>query len=506
MLMRQVTLGLVAVALLAGANFAAAEETKSNGKDIVTTAVEAGSFETLAAALTAADLVETLQGSGPFTVFAPTDEAFANLPEGTVAHLLEPANKAQLIALLTYHVVPGKVMAADVVKLRAAGSVNGQRLDIQAGSEGVLIDQARVVSTDIRCSNGVIHVIDQVLLPSEKNIPATAASAGTFKTLLAAAEAAGLVDALSADGPLTVFAPTDEAFAKLPRDTIANLLKPENKHQLIAILKYHVVAGRNFSSDLLDAKSATSLQGGELDVSVTKGGATVEGAKLLTTDIDASNGVIHVIDTVLLPKTPVKGSCEGTITSSFATCQLRLPAEWSRGDASPSLGYDETDCSSNSPLFNAPSPYREGALSIQNAWSYGNHASHSHSGSDRHDRKLPCATIGGQRESSSAGWSIGGQVGEIGCYPSAAMAGHESGAIRFAGVRFKAGFRRTWHAGCSGMLRRLNSFEARAYHDRRRISGSGRHESVYRIRDGSGRCPTASPARGFDYPVCVCCC
>lgn len=322
MLMRRLTLGLIAVALMAGVDTARAEKSETTKKDIVTTAVEAGSFKTLAAALSAAGLVETLQGQGPFTVFAPTDEAFAKLPEGTVAELLKPENKAKLVSVLTYHVVPGNVMAADVVKLSAAGTVNGQRVDIQAGSDGVLIDQARVVTTDINCSNGVIHVIDQVILPSAANIPATAASAGTFKTLLAAADAAGLVEALSGDGPLTVFAPTDEAFAKLPEGTIANLLKPENKQQLIDILKYHVVAGRNFSTDLLTAESATSLQGGKLHVSVTQGCATVEGAKLLKTDIDASNGVIHVIDTVMLPKVP------GKSTTKASSCPVSQPVSY----------------------------------------------------------------------------------------------------------------------------------------------------------------------------------
>ena len=326
MLMRQMAMGLIAVALLAGVDSVAAEDGKSNGKDIVTTAVEAGSFKILAAALTAADLVETLQGSGPFTVFAPTDEAFAKLPEGTVTDLLEPENKAKLVAVLTYHVVPGKVMAADVVKLKAAGTVNGQRVEVKAGEDGIQIDQANVVKTGIGCSNGVIHVIDQVLLPSDRNIPATAASAGTFKTLLAAADAAGLVEALSADGPLTVFAPTDEAFAKLAEGTVANLMKPENKQQLVSILKYHVVAARNFSTDLLAAKSTTTLQGGELHFTVTQNGAKVEGANLVATDIDASNGVIHVIDAVMLPKMTERagvkaGSCPASQPVSYVCPQ-----------------------------------------------------------------------------------------------------------------------------------------------------------------------------------------
>jgi uncharacterized surface protein with fasciclin (FAS1) repeats len=134
--------------------------------DIVDTAVAAGSFNTLVAAVKAADLVETLKGEGPFTVFAPTDEAFAKLPEGTVEDLLKPENKGKLQAILTYHVVAGKVMAADVVKLTSAKTVNGKSVTIAASEEGVTVDNAKVVKTDIETSNGVIHVIDSVILPA----------------------------------------------------------------------------------------------------------------------------------------------------------------------------------------------------------------------------------------------------------------------------------------------------------------------------------------------------
>ena len=129
------------------------------------TAVGAGDFKTLAAALKAADLVETLKGKGPFTVFAPTDEAFAKLPEGTVADLLKPENKKKLVAILTYHVVAGKVMAADVVKLTEAKTVQGSEVKIKVTDGKVMVDNANVVKTDIVCGNGVIHVIDAVILP-----------------------------------------------------------------------------------------------------------------------------------------------------------------------------------------------------------------------------------------------------------------------------------------------------------------------------------------------------
>ena len=138
---------------------------EAKAKDLVDTAVAAGSFKTLVAAVQAAGLVETLKGEGPLTVFAPTDEAFAKLPEGTVAELLKPENKAKLVRILTYHVVPGKVLAADVVKLSEAKTVEGSKVRIQVEGGKVKVDGANVVKTDILTSNGVIHVIDAVILP-----------------------------------------------------------------------------------------------------------------------------------------------------------------------------------------------------------------------------------------------------------------------------------------------------------------------------------------------------
>ena len=152
----------------AAASFAVAGDhgNKKASADIVDTAIEAGQFNTLAAALDAAGLVGTLKGDGPFTVFAPTDEAFAKLPEGTVEMLLKPENKDKLVAILTYHVVPGKVAAADVVKLSEATTVNGADVAIEVDGGSVMVDNATVIATDIETSNGIIHVIDTVILPS----------------------------------------------------------------------------------------------------------------------------------------------------------------------------------------------------------------------------------------------------------------------------------------------------------------------------------------------------
>lgn len=293
---------LTSLMLVAGLLLALSGTARSAERaDIVDTAIAAGSFKTLAKALTAAELVDDLTGPGPFTVFAPTDEAFAKLPEGTLENLLKPENKDQLVSILTYHVVPGSVKAKDVVPRKYARTLNGQRIDITVKDGGVLVDNAQVTQTDIGCSNGVIHVIDRVILPASKNIPATAIEAGNFTTLVKALQAAKLVEALSGEGPFTVFAPTDQAFGKLPKESLESLLRPENRDKLAGILKYHVVPGRIYSDQALKAGSARTLQGATVRIAADDSGARINDAKLTATDIETSNGVIHVIDTVLLP-------------------------------------------------------------------------------------------------------------------------------------------------------------------------------------------------------------
>lgn len=270
--------------------------------DIVDTAVSAGSFKTLVAAVQAAGLVDTLKGEGPYTVFAPTDDAFAKLPEGTIAELLKPENKGKLQAILTYHVVPGNVMAADVVKLSSAQTAQGQYVDIAVSDDGVTVDNAKVLKTDIHTANGVIHVIDSVILPTDKDIVQTAVDAGSFESLVAAVQAAGLVETLQGEGPFTVFAPTDEAIAKLPEGTVEDLLKPENKEQLAAILTYHVVPGKVMAADVANLSSAKTVMGKDIAISVEDGKVMINGANVIAADVEASNGVIHVIDSVIIPE------------------------------------------------------------------------------------------------------------------------------------------------------------------------------------------------------------
>ncbi len=273
----------------------------TSGKNIVETAVSAGKFNTLAAALKAAGLIDALSGPGPFTVFAPTDEAFAKLPAGTVENLLKPENKDKLAAVLKYHVVSGLVTSKQIDSVPVAATLQGQLINPSVRDGTVRINDSVVTKADIGATNGVIHVIDSVLIPESKTIPQLAIDDGRFTTLVAALKAAGLVETLSGPGPFTVFAPTDEAFAKLPKPLLEALLKPENKGLLTEILTYHVVKGRISSVDALKAGTAKTLEGTEVTISGTSGSLMINGAKVAIEDVDAANGVGHVIDTVLVP-------------------------------------------------------------------------------------------------------------------------------------------------------------------------------------------------------------
>ncbi len=284
-----------------------ATEAPMEASDIVDTAIADGRFTTLVAALQAAELVDALKAEGPFTVFAPTDDAFAALPAGTLESLLLPENKQALTDILLYHVVEGKVMAADVTGLKSATTLLGKDVTVKVDMGNVYINDAKVIITDIETSNGVIHVVDAVILPpteeaASNTIVDIAVADGRFTTLVAAVTAADLVETLSGEGPFTVFAPTDDAFAALPEGTLDSLLLPENKQQLTDILLYHVVSGKVMAADVVTLPSATTVLGKDVTITVKDGKVFLnDTVEVIITDIEASNGVIHVIDAVLLP-------------------------------------------------------------------------------------------------------------------------------------------------------------------------------------------------------------
>jgi len=273
--------------------------------DPIDTAEEAGVFTTLLAAIDAAGLEETLRGPGPFTIFAPTDDAFAALPDGVVAALLDDPDT--LREVLLYHVLPREARAGEVVTLESARTAQGEAVEFEVRGGSAYVNQAEIIQTNIDTSNGVIHAIDQVIVPPSVNVAKlladdivdTAVADGRFTTLVAAVQAAGLEETLRGDGPFTVLAPTDDAFAKLPAGTVPSLLR--DIPALSDILLYHVIGAEVYSEDVAGLASATTVQGQPVAITVSGGNVFVNDAQVVITDVQASNGVIHVIDTVILP-------------------------------------------------------------------------------------------------------------------------------------------------------------------------------------------------------------
>ncbi|MBX3463969.1 MAG: fasciclin domain-containing protein [Planctomycetes bacterium] len=265
--------------------------------------LSARGFDTLLAAVAAADLDGALAGPGPFTVLAPTDAAFAALGQATLDTLLEPGNQATLQSILGYHVVPGSVLASAALGSQLAATLQGTRVLFAASGPAAKVNRATLTHVNIPCTNGVIHVLDAVLdLPGPIATVATDLGFSTLVTALGAASlAATFADA--AAGPFTVFAPTDAAFAALPPGLLDQLLQPVNLPVLAQVLQYHVVAGIVTERDARAAAGATvaTLQGSSFAVALGAGGLTVDGQSVIATDVLAANGIVHAIDGVLVP-------------------------------------------------------------------------------------------------------------------------------------------------------------------------------------------------------------
>ncbi|MEZ5040079.1 MAG: fasciclin domain-containing protein [Saprospiraceae bacterium] len=266
---------------------------------VVDVILESEVHTTLEAAVLAAELDDDLSGAGPFTVFAPTDAAFAALPAGTVEALLEDPT-GDLANILLHHVVSGDVRSTDLSDNQVVTTLLGKNVVVTVGSAGVFINNAQVTVADVVADNGVVHVIDAVLLPSNTVVDVILESE-VHKTLEAAVLAAELDDDLSGAGPFTVFAPTDAAFAALPAGTVEALLE-DPTGDLATILLYHVLGLEVKSTELSDQQVATTLQGETILVTINAEGVLINNAKVVVADIEADNGVVHVIDAVLLPQ------------------------------------------------------------------------------------------------------------------------------------------------------------------------------------------------------------
>ena len=289
--------------------------------DIPATAANTGIHNTLVQAITQADLLSNLQGDGPFTVFAPTDQAFSDANIDLVA-LDTPEGKMALAEILQYHVVSGSVASSALTDCMEADSITNQPLSFTVDN-GVMVNDANVILADQQASNGIIHVIDKVLSPDDTldNIPRTAHCTGMHNSLVSAIIQADLLSTLEGDGPFTVFAPTDMAFAQANIDLVS-LDTPEGKATLSDILLYHVVSGEVPSSAVTDCMSADSANENTLSFTVDNG-VMVNDANVITPDVATSNGIIHVIDKVLMPTDtpndiPATARCTGIHDSLVA--------------------------------------------------------------------------------------------------------------------------------------------------------------------------------------------
>ena len=304
-------------------------------RDIPATAHCTGVHDSLVAAVIQADLLETLQGEGPFTVFAPTDQAFTDAGIDLAA-LDTPDGVATLSEILLSHVVAASVPASDVVDCMTAQTASGHTLAFSVG-DTVMVNGATVSTADVMTSNGIIHVIDTVLMPLDhpNDIPRTAQCTGAHDTLVAAVVQAELLETLQGDGPFTVFAPTDQAFADAGID-LAALDTAEGKETLTEILLSHVVAGAVPAANVSDCMTADTVSGHTLSFSVGES-VMVNGATVTTADVMTSNGVIHVIDTVLTPTDAYNditqaASCTGVHTSLVAALIQAELAETLQGE------------------------------------------------------------------------------------------------------------------------------------------------------------------------------
>jgi len=270
---------------------------------VVDIIVDSPAHTILEQAVIAAELADDLSGEGPFTVFAPTDAAFAALPEGTVATLLEDPTGA-LAQILLYHVVGGLAAKSDDLSDgQMITTLNGDSVTVKLEGGNVYIDDAMVTVANLEADNGVVHVIDAVLIPTSTVVDIIVGSPA-HTILEQAVIAAELADDLSGEGPFTVFAPTDAAFAALPEGTVAALLE-DPTGELAQILLYHVVGGvAAKSDDLSDGQMITTLNGDSVTVKLEGGNVYIDNAMVTVANLEATNGVVHVIDAVLIPGAP----------------------------------------------------------------------------------------------------------------------------------------------------------------------------------------------------------
>jgi len=269
--------------------------------------VGSGEYNTSAQTFAAAGMVDMLAGDGPFTVFVVRDDAAGSMPFEQFA---QGGTAFELDGLASYHVIEGRFAVSDLMGEPTMETVGGQRLAFShwngeveisgCGNADFGVASARIVQGDVHCSNGVVHVIDQVLFPSFDSLATQVEETGSFNTLVGAAQAAGVFDMLESDGPFTIFAPTDKAFAAFDPSAVSYFMAPENRAELVRLLQHHVISGRYYG-DTMHHQPLQTLGGDTIEVKWQSGAAYIGNAEVIASDFQATNGVLHVVDAVLMP-------------------------------------------------------------------------------------------------------------------------------------------------------------------------------------------------------------
>lgn len=282
----------------------------SADQDIIESSSKIDNLSTTVALIDSSDLTATLKSIGPYTVFFPSNSAFDKLPEGTLENLLNPENISELSTILTYHVIPGEHSSSNLADGEELLTVNGQVIKISKVNGNLKVNGAVVETKDIVAKNGVIFVIDTVLMPAPETVELQPQQIDVIEniertsnlaTLISSLNSTQLSTDLESEGPFTILAPTDSAFAKLPAGTLDSLLEPENESYLIRLLQHHIIEEQYDRENLIDGLSLKALSGLDIVVSKSDNSLEVNGA-LVISEIKAQNGIIYILDKVITPK------------------------------------------------------------------------------------------------------------------------------------------------------------------------------------------------------------
>ena len=287
--------------------------------DLVSTVAQTPALSSFRLAIDASGLAEALATTGPFTLLAPSNEAIARLDKQTLASLMEPENQPALAAIIAHHVIPGRLAASDLARLSSVPSLSGQRLEVRRGPSGPIIAGGAVVFSDVQARNGVVHIVDALLLPTTRDIRATLEASGRFNRFLSLLDVIDEDDLIPPGSQVTLLAPTDEAFSALSNEAVSMLKTRRNREVLRSLLENHVIAGRLTAAQAIAQSPIRTAQGSTLRAMRDEDGRLLlqftekDTATVLAADLDTTNGLVQVVDALIVPPAGLKLTPDGRL-------------------------------------------------------------------------------------------------------------------------------------------------------------------------------------------------